>query len=84
VTIDQLSFSRLDPALGASKIPMIDNPQPGVVNVGIGLCPSLMGTFNYPPPQDDVNFISNHHKVVGQLRGGGESVVTVLKQLCFF
>jgi hypothetical protein len=63
VTIDQLSFSRPDPALGASTVPMIDNPQPGVVNVGFGLCPSLMGTFDYPPPHDDVKFISNHHKV---------------------
>jgi hypothetical protein len=62
VTIDQLSFSRPDPALGASTVPMIDNPQAGVVNVGVGLCPSLMGTFNYPPPHDDVKFISNHHK----------------------
>jgi hypothetical protein len=63
VTIDQLSFSRLDPALGASTVPMIDNPQSGVVNVGVGLCPSFMGTFDYPPPHDDVKFISNHHKV---------------------
>jgi hypothetical protein len=63
VTIDQLSFSRPDPALGASTVPMIDNPQPGVVNVGVGLCPSLMGTFDYPPPHDDIKFISNHHKV---------------------
>jgi hypothetical protein len=22
-----------------------------------------MGTFNYPPPQSDIKFISNHHKV---------------------
>jgi hypothetical protein len=63
VTIDQLSFSRPDPALGASMVPMIDNPQPGVVNVGVGLCPSLMGTFNFPPPHDDIKFVSNHHKV---------------------
>jgi hypothetical protein len=62
VTIDQLSFSRPDPALGASMVPMVDNPQAGVVNVGFGLCPSLMGTFNYPPPQGDVKFISTHHK----------------------
>jgi hypothetical protein len=27
VTIDQLSFSRPDPALGASTVPMVDNPQ---------------------------------------------------------
>jgi hypothetical protein len=63
VTIDQLSFSRPDPALGASMVPMIDNPQPGVVNIRVGLCPSLMGTFDYPPPQGDIKFISNHHKV---------------------
>jgi hypothetical protein len=63
LTIDQFSFSRLDPALGASMVPMIDNPQPGVVNVGVGLCPSLMGTFDYPPPHGDIKFIYNHHKV---------------------
>jgi hypothetical protein len=62
VTIDQLSFSRPDLDLGASTVPMINNPQDGVVNVGVGLCPSLMGTFDYPPPHDDVKFISNHHK----------------------
>jgi hypothetical protein len=63
VTIDQLSFSRPDPALGASTVPMIDNPQPSVINIGFGLCPSLMGTFDYPPPHDDIKFMSNHHKV---------------------
>jgi hypothetical protein len=63
VTINQLSFSRPDPALGESTILMIDNPQPGVVNVGVGLCPSLMGTFDYPPPQGDIKYLSNHHKV---------------------
>jgi hypothetical protein len=62
VTIDQLSFSRPDPSLGASTVPMVDNPQAGVVNVGVGLCPSLMGTFDYPPPHSDVKFISTHHK----------------------
>jgi hypothetical protein len=63
VTINQLYFSRPDPALGASTVPMIDNPQPGFINVGFGLCPSLMGTFDYPPPHGDIKFISNHHKV---------------------
>jgi hypothetical protein len=63
VTIDQLSFSKTDPSLGVLAVLMIDNPQPGVVNVGVGLCPSLMVTFNYPPPQGDVKFISDHHKV---------------------
>ena len=41
---------------------MIHNPQPGVVNIWVGLCPYLMGTFDYPPPQGDVKFISTHHK----------------------
>jgi hypothetical protein len=63
VTIDQLSFSKPEPALGASTVPMIDNPQLGVINVGVCLCPSLMGTFDYPPPHSDTKFISNHHKV---------------------
>jgi hypothetical protein len=63
VTIDQLSLNRHNPTLGASTVPMGDNPQPGVVNVGVGLYPSLMGTFDYPPPQGDIKFISNHHKV---------------------
>ena len=63
MTVDQLSFSRPDPTLGASMVLMIDNPQPGVVNVGVSLCPSLMGTFDYPPPHNDIKFISNHHKV---------------------
>jgi hypothetical protein len=57
VTIDKFSFSRPDPALGESMVPMIDNPQAGVVNVGVGLCPYLMGTFDYPPPHGDVKFI---------------------------
>jgi hypothetical protein len=62
VTIDQLSFSRPEPALGASTVPMVDNPQAGVINVRVGLFPYLMGTFDYPPPQGDVKFISTHHK----------------------
>jgi hypothetical protein len=49
VTINQLSFSRPDPALGESTVLMIDNPQPDVINVGVGLCPYLMGTFNNRP-----------------------------------
>jgi hypothetical protein len=63
VTIDQLSFSRSDPSLGVFAVPMIDNPQPDIVNVGVGLCPFFMGTFDYPPPQGDAKFISDHHKV---------------------
>ena len=63
VTIDQLSFSRLDLALGASTVSMIDNPQLNIVNVRVGLCPPLMGTFDYLPPSDDVKFVSYHPKL---------------------
>ena len=58
VTIDQLSFSRPDPSSGLSTVPMIDNAQPDIVNVGVGLFPPLMGTFDYPPPTDNVHYIS--------------------------
>jgi hypothetical protein len=58
VSIDQLSFSHIDPSSGASMVPMIDNPQPDIVNVWVGLCPRLMGTFDYSPPSNDVKFIS--------------------------
>jgi hypothetical protein len=37
---------------------MIDNPQQGTVNLGAGLFPYLMGTFDFPPPSNDVKFIS--------------------------
>jgi hypothetical protein len=43
-------------------IPMIDNPQASFINVGVSLCPYLMGTFDYPHPHGDVKFISTHHK----------------------
>jgi hypothetical protein len=42
---------------------MIDNHQPSIVNIGFGLCPPLMGTFDYPPPSDDVKFVFNQPKV---------------------
>jgi hypothetical protein len=58
VTIDQLSFSHPDPSSGASTVSMIDNLQPGTVNLGVGLFPSLMGTFGYPSPSNDVRLIS--------------------------
>jgi hypothetical protein len=47
VTIDQLSFSHPNPSSEASTVPMIDNPQPGTVNLGVDLFSSLMGTFDY-------------------------------------
>jgi hypothetical protein len=58
VTIDQLSFSHPDPSSGVSTVPMINNSQPGIVNVGVGLCPPLMGTFDYPPPTGNFHYMS--------------------------
>jgi hypothetical protein len=58
VTIDQLSFSRPDPSSWAYTVPMIDKPYPDTINIGVGLCPSLRGTFDYPPPSSDVKLIS--------------------------
>jgi hypothetical protein len=57
VSIDQLSFSHPDPSLEASIVPMIDNSQPNVINVGVVLCRDLMGTFDYPPPTGNVKYI---------------------------
>ena len=37
VSNDQLSFSHPDPSSGVSTVPMIDNPQPNIINVGVGL-----------------------------------------------
>jgi len=58
ITVDQLSFSHLDPSSGVSTVPMIDNPKSGTVNLGVILFLSLMGMFDYPLPSNDVRFIS--------------------------
>jgi hypothetical protein len=58
VKIDQLSFSHLNTSSGASTILMIDNSQPKTVNLGTGLFPLFMGTFDYRLPSNDVKFIS--------------------------
>jgi hypothetical protein len=57
VSIDQLSFSRPNPSSRVSMVSMIDNPQPNIVNIGVDLWPPLMGTFNYPPSTDNVQYI---------------------------
>jgi hypothetical protein len=49
VTIDQLSFSRPDPSLGASAVPMIDNPQPGSQRRG-WFVPIFDGYLRLPAP----------------------------------
>jgi hypothetical protein len=59
VTIDQLSFSHPNPSSRASTVPMINNLQPNIINLGVGLFLLLMGTFDYLPPSGDVNLISD-------------------------
>jgi hypothetical protein len=58
ITVDQLSFSCLEPSLGASTVPMIDNPQLGTVNLSVRLFPYLTGTFDYFSLANDVRFVS--------------------------
>jgi hypothetical protein len=57
VTVDQVSFSHLEPSSGESMVPMIDNVQQDTVNLGVGLFPCLMDTFDFPPYLNDVKFI---------------------------
>jgi hypothetical protein len=45
ITIDQLSFSHPDPSSGASMVPMIDNPQPGTINLGVQIVSISNGDF---------------------------------------
>ena len=51
VTIDQNYFQ--NPCVKASlraSFPIIDHSQPTTENVGVGMYPSLMGTFSCPTP----------------------------------
>ena len=51
VTIDQTSFK--NPSVSASlraSISIIDHSQPATGSVGVGMYPSLMGTFSCPAP----------------------------------
>ena len=51
VTIDQASFQNLSVnASSGSSISIIDHSQPTTENVGVGMYPSLMGTFSCPVP----------------------------------
>jgi hypothetical protein len=54
VSIDKLFFSHPDLSSRVSMVSMIDNPQSSITNVGVGLFPPLMGTFDYLPSTDNV------------------------------
>jgi hypothetical protein len=57
VTIALLSLSHPNPSLGASTVPMIDNTHLDIINVRVGLFPSLMVTFDYSPPFSNFKLI---------------------------
>jgi hypothetical protein len=58
VTVDQLSVAHVDPATSpVSVVPLIENLQWAPVNWGVGMYPSLMGTFDFLAPSLDVNVI---------------------------
>ena len=62
VTVDQLSFTRKNPNSPAgSKIPSIDNSTPVTKSVGVGLYPSLMGTF---PLSSSILFMSSSSDIL--------------------
>ena len=51
VTIDQMSFKNLPPnALSGASVPKVEHSQPATGSVGVGMYPSLMGTFSCSAP----------------------------------
>ena len=51
VTIDQTSFKNLSvSASSGASIPIIDHSQLATGSVGVGMYPSLIGTFSCPTP----------------------------------
>lgn len=63
VTIDQLSFTLKNPNSPTdSIIPSSDKSSPVIENVGVGLYPSLMGTFSIPSPLLFVGYSSTFEK----------------------
>ena len=49
VTIDQLSFCNA-PNESGTTIPLVDKSAPACENIGVGLYPCLMGSFNFTTP----------------------------------
>lgn len=51
VTIEQLDYFKHDLNISSdSTIPIITNSEGSQLNLGVGMYPSLMGSFNIPPP----------------------------------
>ena len=49
MTIDQLSFCNA-PNESGTVVPLVDKSTPACENMGVGLYPSLMGSFNFTTP----------------------------------
>ena len=58
--IDQTSFKNMSvTAAAGASIPIIDHSQPTTRSVGVGMYPSLMGTFSCPTPILMIGFSFN-------------------------
>ena len=69
VTIDQLDYFKHDLNNSFdSSIPMITNSEGNQLNLGVGMYPSLMGSFNLPPPSQ-----SSPVFAISQIASGNES-----------
>jgi hypothetical protein len=67
VTIDQLSFAYASPnAYVGPSIPVIDNSQPEIENINVGMYSPLMGTFNFMTLIHHIQSIS-----IGPFQQGG-------------
>jgi hypothetical protein len=67
VTVDQLSFAYSSPnAYVGPSIPVIDNSQPTIENIGVRMYSSLMGTFDFSAPIHHVYAMSSRSALVGR------------------
>jgi len=71
VTIDQLDYFKHDLTdSSGSTIPMIASSEGNQLNLGVGMYPSLMGSFNIPPPSQ-----MSHVFAISQVVNESESCV---------
>lgn len=60
VKVDQLDYYLVYPqASSDSTVPLVDNPRSPTKNLGVGMYPSLTGTFDLPSPFSKINAISS-------------------------
>jgi hypothetical protein len=65
VTIDQLSFAHASPSASiGSLIPVIDNSQPTIEDIGVGMYSSLLGTFDFVASIHHIYSMSNRYSLL--------------------